>query len=127
MIGLIPNIFAAATALNLLDFRRPHQASSGQAIDIGQCPAVSDIQSKPYTDPDLPPPYGEGYKYSAHTRGRTWKGQTAGTDDDYLAPRYALKAETITQTEGRLRCDYGGKTVVEEGVTATPYLRLNSQ
>lgn len=101
MIGLIPNIFAAANALNLLDFRRPHQASSGQAIDIGQCPAVSDIHSKPYTDPDLPPPYGEGYEYSAHTRGRTWKGQTAGTDDDYLAPgTHSRQRPSPRQREG---------------------------
>ena len=76
MIGWVPNLFSLVTAYNL--------PARNAAVDTGQCPAVSDIHSKPYTDPDLPPPYGEGYQYSAQTQGKTWTGQTAGTNDDFL-------------------------------------------
>ena len=86
MIGLIPNLYAAFSALNHLPPRNPAQAARPQAIGIDQCPAPREIQSKPYTDPDLPAPYGEGYQYTATANGKTWTGQTAATQDDYLDP-----------------------------------------
>ncbi|WP_256657148.1 MULTISPECIES: hypothetical protein [unclassified Pseudomonas] len=93
---------------------------------IDQCPATQDIQSTPYTDPDLPPPYGDGYQYTATANGKTWTGQTAATHDDYLAPEYALKPEAIHERNGKLLCDYGGNRVVKNGEVANPYLRLSA-
>lgn len=119
MIGLIPNLFAAFSAIS-------HQQSRNWAIDTSQCPAPRDIQSKPYTDPDLPPPYGEGYQYTATTNGKTWTGQTAATNDDYLAPEYELKAEEINKRDGKVHCDYGGKRLIKNGEVADPYLRLTT-
>jgi len=117
MIGLIPNFYAAFSALNNLQQSPP--------ADIGQCPATRNIQSTPYTDPDLPPPYGEGYQYSATTDGKTWSGQTAATKDDYLAPEYELHAQTISERQGKVFCDYGGKRLIKDGEVADPYLRLS--
>ncbi|WP_235594013.1 hypothetical protein [Pseudomonas palleroniana] len=93
---------------------------------IDQCPATKTIHSTAYTDPDLPPPYGEGYQYTATANGRAWTGQTAGTDDDYLAAEYALRPEAIHQRNGKLLCDYGGNRVVKNGEVADPYLRLST-
>ena len=97
------------------------------AADKNDCPPISAIQSTPYTDPDLQPPHGEGYKYTATFNGKTWTGQTASTKDDYLEPKYELKAEEIEEVNGALRCSYGGKTLDENGETAVPNLRLTSQ
>lgn len=118
MIGWVPNLFSLVTAYNL--------PARNAAVDTGQCPAVSDIHSKPYTDPDLPPPYGEGYQYSAQTQGKTWTGQTAGTNDDFLDPEYALQAEAINVRDGKMHCDYGGKRLIKNGEVADPYLRLTA-
>jgi hypothetical protein len=120
MIGLIPNLFTAFSALGI------PAAQDRTATDIGQCPATPDIQSKPYTDTNLPSPYGEGYQYTATANGKAWTGQTAGTDDDYLAPEYALKAEAINEKDGKVHCDYGGKRLIKNGVVADPYLRLTT-
>lgn len=119
MIGLIPNVFSVFSAITSLYPRT-------QAVDIDQCPAPRDIQSKPYTDPDLPPPYGEGYQYTANANNKTWTGQTAATRDDYLGPEYELKAEEINEQNGNLHCDYGGKRLIKNGALAAPYLRLTT-
>lgn len=124
MIGLIPNLYAAFSALNHLPPHNPAQAARPQAIGIDQCPAPREIQSKPYTDPDLPAPYGEGYQYTATANGKTWTGQTAATQDDYLDPEYELKAEAINERNGQIHCDYGGKRLIKNGEVADPYLRL---
>ncbi|MBW1245761.1 hypothetical protein I7860_03630 [Pseudomonas tolaasii] len=119
MIGFIPNVFAVFSAIS-------SQQPRAQAIDIGQCPAPRDIHSTPYTDPDLPPPYGEGYQYTATANGKTWTGQTAATSDDYLAPEYELKPEEINEQNGKVHCDYGGKRLIKNGEVADPYLRLTT-
>ena len=119
MIGLIPNFFAAFSAIS-------NQQPRNQAVDIGQCPATRDIQSTPYTDPDLPPPYGEGYHYTATANDKTWTGQTAATSDDYLSPEYALTAQEINEQNGKIHCDYGGKRLIKNGEVADPYLRLTA-
>ncbi|WLH29639.1 hypothetical protein [Pseudomonas canadensis] len=85
-----------------------------------------DIQSKPYTDPDVPAPYGEGYQYTATANGKAWTGQTAATKDDYLAPEYELKAEAINERNDKIHCDYGGKRLIKNGEVADPYLRLTT-
>ncbi|NVZ21936.1 hypothetical protein [Pseudomonas costantinii] len=119
MIGLIPSVSSVFSAIS-------SQQPRTQAVDIGQCPAPRDIQSKAYTDPDLPPPYGEGYQYTASANGKTWTGQTAATSDDYLAPEYELKAEEINERDGKVHCDYGGKRLIKNGEVADPYLRLTA-
>jgi hypothetical protein len=126
MIGLIPNFYAAFSAINHLQARGQDQASRPEATGLDQCPAVGDIQSKPYTDPDLPPPYGEGYQYTATAKGKTWTGQTAATKDDYLGPEYELKAEEINERDGKFHCDYGGQRLIKNGEVADPYLRLST-
>ena len=85
MIGLIPNFYVAFSAIIHLPSRSQAQASRPQATGIDQCPTPRDIQSTPYTDPDVPAPYGEGYQYTATANGKAWTGQTAATKDDYLA------------------------------------------
>lgn len=122
MIGLIPNFFAVLGALG--SQQSPTQAS--QARDTGQCPATRDILSEPYTDPDIPSPFGDGFKYTVTANGKTWVGQTAGTDDDYLDKKYELQPEQIYERDARVYCDYGGTTVNENGMTSTPYLRLST-
>ncbi|MGY2402765.1 hypothetical protein [Pseudomonas sp. SDO5271_S396] len=119
MFGLIPNGFAVFRAVT-------SQQPRAQASDIGQCPAPRDIHSTPYTDPDLPPPYGEGYQYTATANGKTWTGQTAATSDDYLTPEHELKAEAVNVREGKVHCDYGGKRQIKNGEVADPYLRLTT-
>ncbi|AZE63750.1 MULTISPECIES: hypothetical protein [Pseudomonas] len=124
MTGSIPNVISAFGALGISTVQ--DRASPPAATDIGQCPARRDIQSKPYTDPDLPPPYGEGYQYTANTNDKKWTGQTAGTDDDYLDPKYELKAEAVNVRDGKVHCDYGGKRLIENGEVADPNLRLTA-
>ena len=125
-IGLIPNFYVAFSALNHLPSRSQTQAPQPQATGTDQCPAPRDIQSKPYTDPDVPAPYGEGYQYTATTNGKAWTGQTAATKDDYLAPEYELKAEAINERNDKTHCDYGGKRQIKNGEVADPYLRLTT-
>ncbi|KAF2409471.1 hypothetical protein SAMN04490179_1238 [Pseudomonas antarctica] len=124
MIGLLPNVVSPFSALSLPTAQ--DRTLPTQTTDTGQCPAIPDIQSKPYTDPDLPPPYGEGYQYTATANGKAWTGQTAGTNDDYLDPEYALTAEAINEQDGKVQCDYGGKRLIKNGVVADPYLRLTT-
>ena len=126
MIGLIPNFYAAYSAINPPPSRRQDLASPPTVINIGQCPATRDILSKAYTDPDLPPPYGGGYQYTATANGKLWTGQTAATDDDYLAPEYALQAQEVNERNGKVYCDYGGKRLIKNGEVADPYLRLST-
>jgi hypothetical protein len=95
---------------------------NAHAADIGSCPEVSDIKSSPYTDPDLPPPHGEGFQYTAPGG---WTGQVSSTADDFLDPKYELKAEKISDN-GKV-CDYGGKDVVIGNEKSTPYLRLKKE
>ncbi|EJM19062.1 hypothetical protein PMI21_01777 [Pseudomonas sp. GM18] len=94
------------------------------AADVSTCPKVSDIKSSPYTsdDKNIPAPFNEGYKYTATANGKTWTGVTMATNDDYLAKKYELKAESF---DGSI-CSYGGKTLVENGETAVPYLKLKA-
>lgn len=126
MIGLIPNFYVAFSAIIQLPSRSQAQASRPQATSIDQCPTPRDIQSKPYTDPDVPTPYGEGYQYTATADGKAWTGQTAATKDDYLAPEYELKAEAINERNDKIHCDYGGKRLIKNGEVADPYLRLTT-
>ncbi len=126
MIGLIPNFYVAFSAIIHLPSRSQAQASRPQATGIDQCPTPRDIQSTPYTDPDVPAPYGEGYQYTATANGKAWTGQTAATKDDYLAPEYELKAETINERNDKIHCDYGGKRLIKNGEVADPYLRLTT-
>lgn len=129
MIGLIPNLFSG---FNLFSAQQKHtpaakdRASPTLAADIDQCPAPSNIQSKAYTDPALPPPYGEGYQYTANANGKTWSGQTAGTNDDYLDSEHALKAEAINERDDKVHCDYGAKRLIKNGEGVDPYLRLTT-
>ncbi|WP_323988054.1 hypothetical protein [Pseudomonas canadensis] len=126
MIGLVPNFYVAFSAIIHLPSRSQAQASRPQATGIDQCPPPRDIQSKPYTDPDVPAPYGEGYQYTATANGKAWTGQTAATKDDYLAPEYELKAEAINERNDKIHCDYGGKRLIKNGEVANPYLRLTT-
>ncbi|CRM02735.1 hypothetical protein [Pseudomonas sp. 24 E 1] len=126
MIGLIPNFYAVFSAITNLHSRTRDQASPHQATGLDQCPATRDLQSKPYTDPDLPAPYGKGYQYTATTNDKAWTGQTAATKDDYLDPEYALKAEEFSERNGKVYCDYGGKRLIKNGEVADPYLRLST-
>ncbi|WET10267.1 hypothetical protein P3S72_28015 [Pseudomonas sp. D3] len=118
MIGLIPNLFSG---FDLFSAQQKHTPA-----DIDQCPAPSNIQSKAYTDPALPPPYGEGYQYTANANGKTWSGQTAGTNDDYLDSEYALKAEAINERDDKVHCDYGAKRLIKNGEGVDPHLRLTT-
>ncbi|WP_426108992.1 hypothetical protein [Pseudomonas sp. TWR1-1-4] len=126
MIGLIPNFYVAFSAIIHLPSRSQAQASRPQATSIDHCPTPRDIRSKPYTDPDVPAPYGEGYQYTATANGKAWTGQTAATKDDYLAPEYELKAEAINERNDKIHCDYGGKRLIKNGEVADPYLRLTT-
>jgi len=101
-------------------------AFAGNAYAAGTevCPKVSDIKSSAYTsdDENIPAPFNEGYKYTATANGKTWVGVTMGNQDDYLAKKYNLAAESF---DGSI-CSYVGTKVVENGVTAVPYLKLKA-
>lgn len=92
------------------------------AADINSCPKVSDIKSTPYTDPSVPVPHNTGFKYTASSNGKTWSGETLSTRDDFLDPKYELKAENYS---GDI-CSYGGKTIKENNETSIPYLKLKA-
>ena len=94
------------------------------AADINDCPKVSEIKASPYisSDKNIPAPYNEGFKYIATVNGQTWTGVTMATKDSYLDKKYELKAESY---DGSI-CSYGGKTLVENGETAVPYLKLKA-
>ena len=106
-------------------------ALTGQtlAADISSCPDVSAIKSSPYSDPALGT-FADGFKYEASSNGKKWEGVTAGTDDDYLDPKYKLKAEGFNQANGKLTCIYGGEAVKagEPGkeVYSNPFLKLHA-
>lgn len=114
---------AQSTTCILARETRPHRTRPRASTNA---PATRDIQSKPYTDPDLPAPYGKGYQYTATTNDKAWTGQTAATKDDYLDPEYALKAEEFSERNGKVYCDYGGKRLIKNGEVADPYLRLST-
>ena len=95
------------------------------AADIKDCPAPSTIKSQAFQE-TINHNSVDGFKYTAKSGGKEWTGQTGGTKDDYLAAKYELKAETFNVVNGKLRCDYGGKTLVENGETAVPNLRLTA-
>ncbi|MBA1294931.1 hypothetical protein G7025_16360 [Pseudomonas lurida] len=101
-------------------------AGSVHAADIKDCPEKNSIKSEKFHDASLPGAYGDGFKYTATSNGKTWTGQTSGTEDDYLADKYALKVETFGVVDGKLRCDYGGKRLVENGKVSDPHLRLST-
>ncbi|AGE27778.1 hypothetical protein H045_18580 [Pseudomonas poae RE*1-1-14] len=100
-------------------------AGGAHASDIKDCPAPSTIKSQAFQE-TINHNSVDGFKYTAKSGGKEWTGQTGGTKDDYLAAKYELKAETFNVVNGKLRCDYGGKTLVENGETAIPNLRLTA-
>ncbi|MBC3196261.1 hypothetical protein [Pseudomonas poae] len=100
-------------------------AGGAHASDIKDCPAPSTIKSQAFQE-TINHNSVDGFKYTAKSGGKEWTGQTGGTKDDYLAAKYELKAETFNVVNGKLRCDYGGKTLVENGETAVPNLRLTA-
>ncbi len=105
-------------------------AVNAHAADIKDCPEASAIKSKPFHDDSVPGDYGDGFTYTATSNGKTWTGTgtgtTLGTDDDYLAAKYALKVETFGVVDGKLRCDYGGKRLVGNSMVKEPNLRLSA-
>ncbi|WP_256575486.1 hypothetical protein [Pseudomonas sp. NFPP24] len=95
------------------------------AADIEDCPATNTIKSEAFQE-TIQGNSVDGFKYTAKSGGKEWTGQTGNTKDDYLAPEYELKAETFNVVNGKLRCDYGGKTLIKNGETAAPNLRLTA-
>jgi len=100
--------------------------SNLEAADLSTCPTRDQIHSSPYTDPDLPPPHGEGFKYTTDKKdNHYWSGQAASTEDDFLDKKYELVAQSIS-ADGNT-CEYGGKTITEGDVTSRPYLKLHKK
>ncbi|MGN7440329.1 hypothetical protein [Pseudomonas lactis] len=105
-------------------------AGNAYAADIDKCPKVSNIKSEPTEQKDFEgdeEKFKYGFKYTSSTTEGSWTGETAGTTDDYLADKYELAPESYEVVNGVTRCNYGGKTIVENGQTAVPNLRLNLQ
>lgn len=100
-------------------------AGGAHAADIKDCPAPSTIKSEAFQE-TIQGNSVDGFKYTAESGGKKWTGQTGNTKHDYLERKYELEAETINVVNGKLRCDYGGKTLIENGETAVPYLRLTA-
>lgn len=100
-------------------------AGGAHAADIKDCPAPSTIKSEAFQE-TIQGNSVDGFKYTAESGGKKWTGQTGNTKHDYLESKYELEAETINVVNGKLRCDYGGKTLIENGETAVPYLRLTA-
>lgn len=98
--------------------------TNAYASDVENCPPVSAINSNAFTsdDPNIPPPHNKGFKYEASFKGKKWTGEALSTKDDFLAPKYELKAESFN---GSI-CSYGGKKIVENGESSTPHLKLKS-
>lgn len=98
------------------------------AASVESCPPVSSIKSEATTiestsdGKKISAPYNQGFKYEANFNGKKWTGETVATKDDFLASKYELKAESF---DGSI-CSYGGKKIVENGETSTPYLKLKS-
>ncbi|MHC8347436.1 hypothetical protein [Pseudomonas sp. RT6P73] len=88
------------------------------------CPKVSEIKSSRFTtsDPKMIPPFNQGYEYTSAANGKKWKGFAMGTNDDFLSDEYNLKAESYDGST----CSYGGTTIVENGETSRPYLKLHA-
>ncbi|AZE57903.1 hypothetical protein C4K03_5796 [Pseudomonas synxantha] len=105
-------------------------AGNAYAADIDKCPKVNDIKSKPTKQEyfvGTEKRFEDGFKYTSSTTEGSWTGETAGTTDDYLADKYKLEPESYELVNGVPRCNYKGKTIVENGETAVPNLRLNLQ
>jgi len=100
-------------------------AGGAHAADIEDCPATNTIKSEASQE-TIQGKSVDGFKYTAKSGGKEWTGQTGNTKDDYLAPEYELKAETFNVVNGKQRCDYGGKTLIKNGETAVPNLRLTA-
>lgn len=98
---------------------------------LSDCPAVADIKAETFTssDPQLPTPYNEGFKYQASTAsGKQWQGVTLATTDSFLEEKYALKAEAVDEKDGKTVCSYGVKTFTDkEGTKSIPYLKMTLQ
>lgn len=105
-------------------------AGNGYAADIDKCPKVKNIESTPTKQEYFvgkEKKFEDGFKYTSSNTEGSWTGETAGTTDDYLADKYELAPESYEVVNGVTRCNYGGKTIVENGTTAVPNLRLNLQ
>ena len=95
--------------------------------DISVCPKVSDIKASAFKSPDanIPEPYNEGFQYSAPSPGKPWHGEALATEDTFLESKYALKAESVDETDKQTVCSYGGTTVTgTDGSVSKPYLKL---
>ncbi|WLH23778.1 hypothetical protein PSH76_27870 [Pseudomonas sp. FP215] len=105
-------------------------AGNAYAADIDKCPKVKNIESTPTKQEYFvgkEKKFEDGFKYTSSNTEGSWTGETAGTTDDYLADKYELAPESYEVVNGVTRCNYGGKTIVENGQTAVPNLRLNLQ
>jgi len=107
--------------------------SSVYAADISICPKISEITATSFkdTDPavkaqpgDTAAGFTEAIKYTATSGGKTWTGEVHGSNDTYLESQYELQVEDFGELNGMLRCDYGGKKLVENGVSNEAHLRL---
>jgi hypothetical protein len=98
---------------------------------LSDCPAIADIKAEKFTssDPQLPAPYNEGFKYQASTAsGKQWQGVALATTDSFLEEKYALKAEAVDEKDGKTVCSYGGKTFTDkDGTKSIPYLKMTLQ
>lgn len=108
---------------------------STYAADISICPKVKDIKVARFkdTDPTVTNErvanskrgaFADAFAYTASSGGKEWKGEVHGSNDTYLEDNYELKVETIQEANGKLFCNYGGKTLEvqtknEEGKTET--------
>lgn len=96
--------------------------TNAYAASVESCPPVNTIKSSAYTDSSVPEPDNTGFQYRSSFNGKTWTGVTLSTRDDFLAPKYELKAESF---DGSI-CSYGGKKIVENGENSIPYLKLKA-
>ncbi|NMX48688.1 hypothetical protein C8K66_105322 [Pseudomonas sp. GV105] len=97
--------------------------------EMATCPAVSSIKATPYTDPDLPPDFNQGFKYEAPgPGGQMWEGQSTATSETYLEPKYNLMLVSAEMIHGKILCSYGGTTQRENAEpvnnVSKPYVQL---
>ncbi|MCP1509253.1 hypothetical protein J2Y83_005227 [Pseudomonas marginalis] len=102
---------------------------SAYAADISICPKVKDITAVRFKDTDpvvatekvdgaVEGEFANAFKYTASSGGKQWTGEVHGSNDTYLEDKYELKAETVQEVNGKLFCNYGGKTIEVPGTNA---------